>query len=499
MCVFPVWFVVHSSHFSVLLHPLQGKLFHEDTKQAFMNPDQLWRRKDQYGGLLTVYPAIQPEHMVTLHLLYRTLEYEQLRSRIATVGNTINNLQSYLKPAGVDPGHMIHYRNYYNASQTNPKRFTPSNLPSWDLYQDGSFYNDRTLEPRQSLRHDRMEDTKEIELLKPFIEKAASKDHGSWLKMIRVEYHYVLRHGLKGNEYIVDAVFESLHYKTVVKKRVRLLRPLAKEIIVKPAKSIDNETVHFIVPMGNVSDRFQHFLDFYKNEFLATRENVHLVLAVYGEKDIAFTQQAVERVTSQYPDSRITTVVGKGIFTRARAFERGMTALDNNNLAFLCDVDLNVERAFLQRCRRSAVQGKMVYFPEMFKLYNMKYVYRNRTPPKTFGLNRKHGFWEYYSYGMACMYKSDYSTMDQSLVGWGGEDVDFITKTLRKKLEVFRAPDTSLVHRWHSNPCKTRSADSHWHCVFSAMRTYADRNDLTAYMLELEKKLAERDSNTRQT
>ena len=224
MCVFPVWFVVHSSHFSVLLHPLQGKLFHEDTKQAFMNPDdQLWRRKDQYGGLLTVYPAIQPEHMVTLHLLYRTLEYEQLRSRIATVGNTINNLQSYLKPAGVDPGHMIHYRNYYNASQTNPKRFTPSNLPSWDLYQDGSFYNDRTLEPRQSLRHDRMEDTKEIELLKPFIEKAASKDHGSWLKMIRVEYHYVLRHGLKGNEYIVDAVFESLHSKTVVKKRVRLL------------------------------------------------------------------------------------------------------------------------------------------------------------------------------------------------------------------------------------------------------------------------------------
>ena len=88
-------------------------------------------------------------------------------------------------------------------------------------------------------------------------------------------------------------------------------------------------------------------------------------------------------------------------------------------------VDLNVERAFLQRCRRSAIQGKMVYFPEMFKLYNMKYVYRNCTPPKTFGLNRKHGFWEYYtlySYGMACMYKSDYSTMDQSLVGWGGED-----------------------------------------------------------------------------
>ena len=63
-----------------------------------------------------------------------------------------------------------------------------------------------------------------------------------------------------------------------------------------------------------------------------------LSLAVYGEKDIVFTQQAVERVTSQYPDSRITTVVGKGIFTRARAFERGMTALDNNDLAFLCDV-----------------------------------------------------------------------------------------------------------------------------------------------------------------
>ena len=90
---------------------------------------------------------------------------------------------------------------------------------------------------------------------------------------------------------------------------------------------------------------------------------------------------------------------------------------------------------------------------------------------------------------MACMYKSDYSTMDQSLVGWGGEDVDFITKTLKKKLEVFRAPDTGLVHRWHSNPCKTRSADSHGHCVFSTMRTYADRIALAKYVLHLEDQL----------
>ena len=458
-----------------------------------MNPDQLWS-KDQYSGLLTVYPATLPDHMVTLHLLYRTLEYEQLRTRMATVGNTINNLQSYLKPTGINPGHMIHYRNYYNASQTNPKRFTGSNLPSWALYQDGSLFNDRTYEPRLSLRHDRMEDTREIELLTPWIEKAASKDHGSWLKMTRIEYHYVLRHGLKGNEYIIDALFEPLNSKTVIKRRVRFLRPLAKEIIVKPSKSIDNETVHFVIPLGNVSERFQHFLDFYIKEFLTTHENVHLVLAVYGEKDVTFTRELVEKIRSQYLDSKVTVVPGTGAFSRARAFEVGMTALNKNDLAFLCDVDLNVERAFLQRCRRSAVQGKMVYFPEMFKLYNMKYVYRNRKPPKTFPLNRKHGFWEYYSYGMACMYKSDYSTMDQSLVGWGGEDVDFIVKTLKKKLEVFRAPDTSLVHRWHDNPCKTRNADSHWHCVFSMMRTYADRNDLTAYMLELEKKLADRDT-----
>ena len=50
------------------------------------------------------------------------------------------------------------------------------------------------------------------------------------------------------------------------------------------------------------------------------------------------------------------------------------------------------------------------YFPETS---NYVVCVLGSTPPSR--TEPKHGFWEYYSYGMACMYKSDYSTMDQYL------------------------------------------------------------------------------------
>ena len=456
-----------------------------------MNPDQLWS-KDQYSGLLTVYPATLPDHMVTLHLLYKTLEYEQLRTRMATVGNTINNLHERLKRT-IHPKKIIHAHNFYDAPEIDGKSLTHGNLPPYTLFQGDSLYDDHSVEPSRGIGYETVEYTKEIQLLKPKIEEIASSQYGAWLKLKEIQYYYVLRHGLKGNRYVVDAVFRATGKprKPVVKMRVDLVRPLSKEIVVNPSKLDSDETVNFVIPVGNVIKRFLDFLPMYEKELVAHRENVRLIVVVYGEEDTATVKQKMKEVAARRPSFRHIVVEGgpSNKYTRSRAFEKGMSELKDNDLAFLCDVDLNVQRGFLQRCRRSAVQGKTVYFPEMFKLYNMKYVYWDSKPPRNPPLNRKHGFWEYYSYGMACMYKSDYSTMDQSLVGWGGEDVDFIVKTLKKKLEVFRAPDTSLVHRWHDNPCKTRNADSHFHCVFSTMRTYADRIALAKYVLHLEDQL----------
>ena len=456
-----------------------------------MNPDLLWS-KNQYADLLTVYPAILPEHMLTLHLLYRTLEYEQLRNRITTVGDSLNHLHSKLGQT-INPKHMIRPHNYYNAPEIDGKNLAHHNLPAYTLFEGDFFHEDHSVEPRRPLGFETVEYSKEIELLTPKIEEAASNQHGSWLKLKEIQYYYVLRHGLKGYRYVIDAIFHPPGKSSErVGLRVDLLRPLSKEIIVKPSKSDDSETVNFVIPVGNVVDRFLAFLETYENEMLFHRENVHLIVVVYGEKDTNTVKQKISVLAAKYPSFKYTVVEGGAGYSRSRAFEKGMAKLKKDDLAFLCDVDLNVRRIFLQRCRRSAVQGKMVYFPEMFKLYNMKYVYWDsvlKIGSRNPGINRKHGFWEYYSYGMACMYKSDYSTMDQSLMGWGGEDVDFITKTLKKKLEVFRAPDTSLIHRWHSNPCKTRNKDSHWHCIYSTMRTYGDRIQLAKYVLHLEEEL----------
>ena len=87
------------------------------------------------------------------------------------------------------------------------------------------------------------------------------------------------------------------------------------------------------------------------------------------------------------------------------------------------------------------------------------------------------------------MYKSDYTLvggMDTAVQGWGDEDVQFFQKVIRRRLDVLRAPDPALSHRWHEKQCpKSLTSSQYKHCLSSQRENLADRKELAAYIYKM--------------
>lgn len=317
--------------------------------------------------------------------------------------------------------------------------------------------------------------------------QSATERFGRHLKFKRLLNGWVRHNPFRGSEYIVDCLFTDVFLK-VVERRVSLVRPLASNYITLRDSSDSQTVVNFVVPLSNVNSRFQEFMSMYESIALAVEERVRLVLAVYGAEDLAFVNKIVDGYRNKYPLSMIIVVEGKGTFSRGKALHLAMAQLRSHELAFMCDIDMVVSRQFIDRCRKNTLQGKRVYYPEFFKLYNLDYVYRDGVYPIKVPLKRKHGHWAYYSFGMLCIYKSDYSAaggMNTNIIGWGEEDVKFFESVVRKKLEVLRAPDPGLSHRWHEKTCPASlSKTQHAHCLTSRGENLADRIELANFIYE---------------
>ena len=361
-----------------------------------------------------------------------------------------------------------------------------TDFQTWHYFDDRAIYLDRNTQPSYWF-HAKKNTRRELQEMLSRAVQAASEKYGRKLKFKKIVNGWVRHNPSKGSEYIVDCLFID-GFRRVVSRRVNFVRPLASNYVTQKDNGDPQATVAFVVPVAKVNDRFREFMEMYEQVGLQSKERVKLVLAVYGMEDVSFVNKVLEPLRDKYPDASITVVEGKGDFSRGKALHLGITRLYPEELAFICDVDMTVSQPFLDRCRKNAVRGKRVYYPEFFKLYNLDYVYRSKRRPSKISMKRSHGHWAYYSYGMLCIYRSDYDSvggMNTNIKGWGEEDVEFFEKVLRKRLKVLRAPDTALSHRWHEKYCpKTLSSKQLKHCYSSRGENLADRIELANYIYE---------------
>lgn len=355
----------------------------------------------------------------------------------------------------------------------------------WELVTDNKIFNSEKSSPVRGIPRDIVVElqfilNKSLSIIKP--------ENSSPLKMQDVYLRYS---GNLGREYILD--LELLRKDQVVERRVSLLFPhLGDVIYVDTAKPTDT-TVEFVIPLSNVNERLTEFLKIYEDVCLVMEDKCGLNLVVYGYDDARVISGYLRNLKRKYSGAKLRVIVGSGRFSRGRALELGLAELSASDLVFICDVDMIIERSFLRRCRRNAIQGKRVYYPEFFKYYNMDYVYPfSRSMPWGREISRQHGHWAMYSYGMLCSYKSDLDRVggfNSRIEGWGGEDVDLAKRILANKLDIFRTPDPALSHRYHDKVCSTNLTPEQFrNCISSRNEDMADRAQLAEYVFYLEDK-----------
>lgn len=299
---------------------------------------------------------------------------------------------------------------------------------------------------------------------------------------------------MRGSEYILDFVFrKSSDHNVRLKKRVSILRPHHETVVPVDVQEV-LPTVNFITVLSGLSNRLETFLANYEKTVLQTGEDATLTVVLFDGPDAPKVRSIVQQYMLRYQAAKINIIDTQGDFARATGLHKGVERFKEDDLLFLVDVDLDISTDFLQRCRLNTIHGKQVYFPIFFKLYNPEFVSQYHRGNSSMRIARHAGHWAHYSYGMVCIFASDYHKaggFDRSMRGWGEEDVDFMGRVLGKGFEIFRAPDPGLIHNWHRKVCDKSTVINpvaYDHCLMSKGENLADRIELAQYVFDNELK-----------
>lgn len=454
------------------------------------------QKREVFGTLVAYHPVPSLPAMWLLHQHYKQLQLASLIDQVHVVERQLADMCE--SPASPSTDCAPSLCSDHSATKC-PNAGVVSSLPTpyqptsiydyqpWIYFDAVTIYPDRDIYPTYRMKSKKNYRQELKQMLAKALQKMSER-HGRPLKFKKLINGWVRHSPFLGNEYIVDCLLQDSGRK-YISKRINLLRPLATNYITRKDNSDPSYSLSIVVPLTNVNHRFQEFMEMYEKLALVKDNGVKLVLSVFGKDDMETVSRVVAGYRTKYSHADIRIVEGHGKFSRGKALHAGVSHLAPDELVFICDVDMRVEQPFLERCRKNTILNKRVYYPEFFKLYNMNYVYWNQPHPKDLSLKRGHGHWAYYSFGMLCIYKSDYTAvggMDTNIQGWGDEDVQFFNKVIRKRLEVLRAPDKALSHRWHEKRCsKDLSKDQYKHCLSSQQENLADRKELARYIQQV--------------
>ncbi|CAK9297421.1 unnamed protein product [Gordionus sp. m RMFG-2023] len=133
---------------------------------------------------------------------------------------------------------------------------------------------------------------------------------------------------------------------------------------------------------------------------------------------------------------------------RARAVNAAISALNDDSLMMLGDLDIDFSLDFLARCRHNTIYSKMVFFPIPLQDSNLILHSEEGHPDLLLKPSSQ--------YDIVCLYKDDYTyvkgyNLTNKMAG--KEESDLYQKYLESDLKIFRAPDIGLFHTSDSLEC----------------------------------------------
>lgn len=229
-----------------------------------------------------------------------------------------------------------------------------------------------------------------------------------------------------------------------------------------------SQHVKVIVPYSKEVSRLKAFLQMIRVLMNIDRHfSVLLVDFVSEECEKAKEEQLVKNMISEVLVnseliSRITAIPIVGPFSRGLGLNEGAKFTGDKCkecTLFFCDIDLTFNHQTLDKCRLLAVKGTSVYFPVVFSQYNPD-LSKIHVTKMSLLINKESGFWRNFGFGMSCIHVHDFkdSIMFPEYKTWGREDDVFHSRVKKSGLTVYRIPDPTLFHAYHSKNC-SRATD----------------------------------------
>eukprot|EP00038_Savillea_parva_P012493 m.205022 g.205022 ORF g.205022 m.205022 type:complete len:495 (+) comp22751_c0_seq1:95-1579(+) len=314
----------------------------------------------------------------------------------------------------------------------------------------------------------------------------------------------------RGITYLMD--FEKRNQGSKIYHRIRMFRPISSTVYPYPFEvggDQQNRTLHMVVALKGRSAACQSFLNRIKNVAHSPGDQPFRLTVVYfvegtdgeggngedGKEALTEVHNALEASKRDF-GLQYTLITKHEPFSRGKGLQYGATesqpstpraAGEPEEILSFMDVDMIFTREYLYRCRANAEQGASVYFPIPFSLFKHK----NET------VAHENGDWRTYGLGMVCISVSDFvgsHGYNTQITGWGREDVDFYERMLKNaSLQVMRAIDEGLMHRWHPKVCDNSelSTDQYQDCIQSQADWEGDKLYLSRQLSKYRDKYGE--------
>ncbi|KAK3875602.1 hypothetical protein Pcinc_019534 [Petrolisthes cinctipes] len=262
--------------------------------------------------------------------------------------------------------------------------------------------------------------------------------------------------------------------------RVTLMLPVRSPHVVfhsRPAAASlpTAASINIVMPLEGRIDTLRLFLENLQQVIKESHLRLGLTVVYFEDGKSEAARTTLQEAASVTPD--LVThflLLQPQQFSRSRALKEGVEQSNvTAPVVFLCDVDVLFTSTFLHRCLATPVRGKQVFFPMVFSQYNPELVYalhgrRQPHPLQTLSVQDNEGFWRVWGHGMMCVYKSDFLAINgfnPSKTGWGGEDLNFLSKTAARRFKIVRSLDYGLFHHYHPKDCSQAGKGQSWPCA----------------------------------
>ena len=242
--------------------------------------------------------------------------------------------------------------------------------------------------------------------------------------------------------------------KMLVRRMVTVTKGYGKPCDVSLVRPKELVKLHVLVPYSSRPNRLSAFFTMFDRYFKSTNSNLMAIIISTTNEEKELVENISKNFTS-LTNQRLSIVTSKGDsqgkFSRAVALREAVKLVPQDDILFISDADLLIGGNFLQNCRVNVVKGSQVWFPVMFSLY-----------PYGNSLSSHDGLWRRSSYGMACMYQKDFTSVggfggneEVAFSGWGSEDVTLYNRFRdNKHYAVLRTLEPGLQHQWHGKECE---------------------------------------------